>query len=337
MMRVSIKSFVLGLAVVGLSQSARADNLIVGTTNQSSYKVVVHITSAQGNANTPGGQVSSAMGGNFAGASLNAPGTFVGKLPFLYCVDLFHHLTLGDGVGGLEAPIINPLPPHNTIFNPNGYYSTNAPSGTNPPNPNPLVNSTNNAEPTAGYITNFSKVIGGVLTDQLGVANEKGIAQLVALGDQKGTGDILFAKEAALQVAIWTAEYNKPVTTGPTAGLGWSATGNANFQFSQFVNAAHNIDTNVASANTTAFNNALKFDMSLISGANFTALLAASIHKNVLFTNPDVYNPGQPNAYAQAGVSYVPAPGSLAMSIILFGMFGIAWSYKRLNAVKVTA
>ena len=311
MLRVSMKCVVLGIAVLSLLQSARADSLTVGATNQGKFTVDVNIHSAQGNAV---GTNLTAMGGDFAGASLNAPGTFVGKLPFLYCVDLFHHINLGTG---------NSLVVNNT----NGFYSVNPPSGSNPPAPNNLVNSTNNAKPTAGYITDFSK--SGV--DTLGTANVKAIAQLAALGLQTGTGDLLYAREAALQAAIWTVEYNRPTATG------WSATGNSNFQLDKFVNAAHHIDTSVASANTTAFNQALAYDMKLVSGANYTALLAAPIHKNVFFTNPDVYNPGQPNAYAQAGVSYVPAPGTLIMSSILLGMVGMVRSYRRLSAVKVAA
>src|ERR1700676_3449383 len=92
MMRVSMKSFLLGsavLAVLSIAESARADSLIVGNFNEEQYFANISLNTAQGTShglkiNLPG------QGGDFFKAILGS----AGALPFTYCVDLFHQITL---------------------------------------------------------------------------------------------------------------------------------------------------------------------------------------------------------------------------------------------------
>jgi hypothetical protein len=322
MMRNAMKALMLGLVVLSMAQMARAESLLVGDLNERLYYANVNLptgTIQQGhlvNNNQP------TTGGDFYNArmgSITTPSTFaivnaMPALPFTYCVDLFH--TLNTGVAGTAV--------HPHLDNDHGFY-------------NPVTVKSTSAFTSGGNILDYST---------LSLTNLKGIAQLVAHGVQAGTtSDDGYARGAALQAAIWMVEYNRPTA------LGWSATGNTQFQFNEFVDASHNIDTsNVLLTTTTTFNNALAIDMALVSGANFVTLNANQIASNVLFINPFTSNdPNDANptttGYAQALVSFdrngnfnpTPVPGTLVMSCILFGMFGLVWSYNRVNSRKLAA
>ena len=324
MKRFAMRPLVLGLAlstVLGTTVSARADNFTfsIGGLDQSSYAVSFQINGAA--------QTATGGAGNFSAATLvNNTTSTTYNPPFVYCVDLNHDIGLGS------------------------HYST----------PNLILNSTDFGAPPAtgsggnglnisagtapGYITDF---VSG--SPNLGLAlnyNAKAIAALVgnvAVGGASGS-DQNIAGSAALQVAIWNAEYNPAHAFGSGVDYhqGWDTSSQSGFTFTSL--------SSLTATQVGLFNTAYAADLALITAngttaaiasSNFTTQYSGAITGGVLFIN-SINNDG---TFAQAlvtrlsvpNISNSPVPGTLVMSCILFGMFGMVWSYKRVNQWKAAA